>query len=149
MYKDTEGIPTIGYGLNLTRKDAPKMLEIVGANYERVMSGKQELTTHQVNLLYDLDRGNLDYWARFCVKNYDSHPQEVKNIIAEMAFNCGATGFKRFKKTIKALEAQDYRTAADEMKDSKWYKQTGNRAVELVGKMRDAAKKYQKPNLSK
>lgn len=140
VYKDTNGILTIGYGFNLNRKDASKMLENVGANYDKIVNGKEELSESQAHLLYLSDRPNMDNWARFCVKNYDSHPEDVRDVIVEMVYNCGATGFKGFKKTISALEKYDYKTAADEMVRSKWYKQTGNRAKELVNKVRNAYK---------
>ena len=46
-------------------------------------------------------------------------------VVADMVFNLGFTRFRGFVKTIQALESQDYDTAADEMVDSRWYRQTG------------------------
>lgn len=57
-------------------------------------------------------------------------------VIADMVFNLGFTRFRGFKKTIQALEAGAYDTAADEMADSRWYRQTGRRAKKLVQIMR-------------
>jgi len=37
---------------------------------------------------------------------------------------------------LKGLEEKDYNKAADEMLDSRWYKQTPNRAKELSNMMR-------------
>ncbi len=57
-------------------------------------------------------------------------------IVADMVFNLGFTRFRGFVKTIRALEIHDYDTAADEMADSRWYRQTGRRAKKLVEAMR-------------
>ena len=54
-----------------------------------------------------------------------------------MAYNLGVDGLLKFKKMWKALEKQDYQTAAEEMKDSKWYHQVGRRSKYLYKKMKD------------
>lgn len=57
-------------------------------------------------------------------------------IVADMVFNMGLPRFKGFIKTNKALEDGDYQLAAEEMKDSKWFRQTGRRAYRLVTAMK-------------
>ena len=39
---------------------------------------------------------------------------------------------------IAAVKSRDWETAADEMKDSRWYHQVGGRSVRLVQRMREA-----------
>lgn len=64
-------------------------------------------------------------------------PEEIKNILTNMAFNLGQNRLSGFKKMLAAVKAGDYDKAADEMKDSKWYTQVGNRSKRLVERMRD------------
>ena len=59
----------------------------------------------------------------------------AKEIIIEMVFQLGETGVSKFKNMIKALKIPDYQTAAIEMLDSKWAKQTPNRAAGMSAEM--------------
>ena len=64
---------------------------------------------------------------------------KANEIILEMVFQLGKTGVSKFKKMWEALSGQDYNKAADEMLDSKWAKQTKNRAESLAKIMRSLA----------
>jgi GH24 family phage-related lysozyme (muramidase) len=66
--------------------------------------------------------------ARENVKTFDRQPTEVKKIIVDMAYQNGKAGQKKFEKTIDALNRFDYITASKEMKDSRWYDQSGQRS---------------------
>ena len=59
----------------------------------------------------------------------------AKEIIIEMVFQLGETGVSKFKNMIKALKIPDYQTAAIEMLDSKWAKQTPERAQGMSSEM--------------
>jgi lysozyme len=64
----------------------------------------------------------------------------AREIVIEMVFQLGETGVSKFKNMLKALEeGPDYKTAATEMLDSRWAKQTPNRAKEMSGHMRSLA----------
>lgn len=113
-YHDTVNKLTIGYGRNLddmgiTEAEAEAMLN---NDIERVM-------------------GNLEK-----VEWYTGLDDARKAVIVDMAFNMGLPRLFKFKKMIAAIKAGDYETAADEMVNSKWYGQVGERAVELVAVMR-------------
>ena len=69
--------------------------------------------------------------------NWRDWPEEVKLIIANMAFNLGITRLQKFKKMFAALNAGDYKTASEEGLDSKWAKQVYNRAKRLMNRLRD------------
>ena len=60
-------------------------------------------------------------------------------VLINMCVNMGWPRLSRFKKMRAALGASDFEGAADEMKDSAWYGQVGDRAKELVGMMRSGA----------
>lgn len=57
-------------------------------------------------------------------------------VVAEMAFNLGPSGLMNFTSMLAALKAGDYETAADEMLDSAWARQVGDRAKRLSAEMR-------------
>ena len=58
--------------------------------------------------------------------------KKAKEVIIEMVFQLGKTGVSKFKNMWKALKKKDYKKASFEMLDSKWAKQTPNRANELA-----------------
>ena len=59
----------------------------------------------------------------------------AEEIIIEMIFQLGKTGVSKFKNMWKALSALEYSTAASEMLDSRWAKQTPNRAQAMSAEM--------------
>jgi len=59
----------------------------------------------------------------------------AKEIIIEMVFQLGETGVSKFKNMLKALKVPDYQTAAIEMLDSRWAKQTPERAAVMSSEM--------------
>ena len=59
----------------------------------------------------------------------------AEEIIIEMIFQLGKTGVSKFKNMWKALSGLDYTTAAIERLDSRWAKQTKNRAEAMSAEM--------------
>ena len=53
-----------------------------------------------------------------------------------MMFNLGRTRLSKFKGMKRGVDAKDWNAAADEMVDSRWYRQVTNRADRLVERMR-------------
>lgn len=60
-----------------------------------------------------------------------------RNVILEMAYQMGVGGVKNFKKAIAAIEASDWKTAADELADSEWARtDSPARAKKLIDQFR-------------
>jgi len=59
----------------------------------------------------------------------------AKELIIEMVFQLGKTGVSKFRNMWKHLSALEYSLAANEMLDSRWAKQTPNRAQNMSNKM--------------
>jgi lysozyme len=59
----------------------------------------------------------------------------ARNIVVEMVYQMGAYGVSKFKGMLKALQDGDYKQASVEMLDSKWAKQTPNRAKRMAERM--------------
>ena len=110
VYKCTEGYDTIGYGF------AIKDLEIDEDIAEMILIRKLDNLMNRIQKTF--------HWWR-------SAEDEVKNVVVEMCYQLGISGFSKFKKTIDHLGNKRYGKAAVEMLDSKWAKQTPNRAIEL------------------
>ena len=110
VYKCTEGFDTIGYGF------AIKDLELDEDIAEMILMRKLDLLMNRIQKTFD--------WWR-------SAEDEVKNVVVEMCYQLGVSGFSKFKKTIDHLEHKRYGKASAEMLDSKWARQTPNRALEL------------------
>jgi lysozyme len=56
-------------------------------------------------------------------------------VILDMAYNLGISGVLMFKKMWAEIGRAYFRAAADEMLDSKWAKQVGDRADRLASIM--------------
>ena len=69
----------------------------------------------------------MEWW-----KGLDDTRQRV---LANMAFNLGLPRLSNFVKFLTAVQKSDWEKASEEMMDSKWATQVGNRAVRLKEKM--------------
>ena len=68
--------------------------------------------------------------------DFNELPEEVQRIIANMMFNMGRPRLSKFKGMKAGVDNRDWNAAADEMVDSRWYRQVTNRAERLVKRMR-------------
>ncbi len=132
VYKDSEGIPTIGVGFNLSRNDAKAKIEDLGIDYNKVLTGDQELTDAQIDKLLTADIEVAIAGARSVVKNFDSLSDVRKRVVSDMVFNLGKAGFSQFTKMISAIEERNFDDAAKEMKNSKWCSQVKSRCTALA-----------------
>ena len=129
VYRDSKGHPTVGVGFNLDRGDARKVLASVGADYDRVRAGAQDLTDAQIDALLDVTLRGAMETVRAAVPGFDALKPAQQDGLMDMAFNLGSGGFPKFQKMIAALNAGDARTAAAEAKDSLWAQQVGPERV--------------------
>lgn len=113
-YTCPAGFLSIGYGRNLQTNGIDRA------------EGEFLLSNDIADAIADAER--LPYFA-----SLDPVRQMV---ICDMIFNMGASKVAKFVKMHEALERKDYRAAADEMVDSRWFKQVGRRSRKLVKAMR-------------
>jgi GH24 family phage-related lysozyme (muramidase) len=134
IYFDTKGRPTMGIGHLITKKD-PEYCHAQELSLKRV--SKVEISKERADELFKQD---LEICIDNCKKaflNFDKMKEELQLIIANMMFNLGITKFKKFENLIAAINKKNYSKAADEMKDSLWYKETKGRAARLTQEMRN------------
>ena len=67
--------------------------------------------------------------------NFDDLPEDVQRVLANMSFQLGRPRLSKFRKMIAAVEMQDFAEMANQMEDSRWYKQTTNRAQRLIDRV--------------
>ena len=126
IYKDHLGYPTFGVG-HLVLESDPEYGSEVGTlvSEERVKECFErdlDIAIEECNQLYEDGRfGDL--------------PDEVQQILVNMMFNMGRTRLGGFKNFRKALEAEDWKQAGIEGRDSKWYRQVTNRAERLMERL--------------
>jgi len=63
--------------------------------------------------------------------------EKAEEILIEMVFQLGKTGVSKFKNMWKALSELNYVGASYEMLDSRWAKQTPNRAKAMAKTMKE------------
>lgn len=124
VYKDTLGKRTIGYGHLCT-------------DNEKWEDGKA-YTIEYLNDVFEGDFNEAIRQTEQLIGNLVLH-KEANEIIIEMVFQLGMSGVSKFKKMWAALKDQNYTEAANQMLDSKWAKQTPNRAQDLAEIMRGLA----------
>ena len=83
--------------------------------------------------LQDAIRGAKELMDEHGCADIDERAEEI---IIEMVFQLGRTGVKKFRNMWKALSEQNYIGASFEMLDSKWAKQTPNRAKDMADQMK-------------
>jgi len=131
VYKDSLGIPTIGIGFNLTRPDARKIIQSVGAEYDAVLAGIDGLSDEQIKKIFNITIKIAYEDAKRWIPNYDSLPKNIKLAVLDLSFNMGYNRLSGFFKTKEYILKKDYKAAANELMDSKWAKQVGNRAKSI------------------
>lgn len=105
VYLDSLGFPTIGYGtkLPITEEEASVLLGL------------------RLNIMKTQLEDRISHF-----------PIEIQDVLIEMAYQMGVKGLLNFVNMFHALNNKDYKMAADEMLDSRWYEQTPKRAEELA-----------------
>jgi len=121
--KKHEGYATVPY---YDTAEPPKLTVGYGRNISAVPFSEDEIELMFNNDLSRARRGAASFTA---YKDLDRTRQEV---IVEMVFQMGVTGVSKFKKFLRAANDHDWATAAEEMLDSRWHKQTPGRAKELA-----------------
>tara|TARA_A100001201_G_scaffold67008_1_gene62403 strand:+ start:299 stop:742 length:444 start_codon:yes stop_codon:yes gene_type:complete len=124
IYRDHLGYPTFGVGHLITEKDEEWGLAVgTPIPKKRVL----ECLDKDIEIVCtELDK-NMKWW-----KELDDVRQRV---LANMAFNLGLPRLSKFVNFLTAVQDSNWEKAADEMMDSKWANQVGDRAVRLSKKM--------------
>ena len=126
IYLDHLGLATFGVG-HLVRKEDPEYGWEVGTpvDADRCV---EAFNTDIETVLSD---------CKLLYSDFEDLPEEAQRIIANMMFYMGRPRLSKFKGMKRGVDARDWNAAADEMVDSRWYRQVTNRADRLVERMRN------------
>jgi lysozyme len=125
IYLDHLGLPTFGIGHLITKSDE-EYGEDVGT----------PVSDDRVKECFESDVKQVIKDCQILYNDFNDLPEEAQLIIANMMFNMGRPRLSKFKGMKRGVDARDWNQAADEMVDSRWYKQVTNRANRLVERMR-------------
>lgn len=117
-YKDSAGIWTIGYGYNL---ESHGVLDLYPGATFKICREQAEVWLSEELAVAEQD-------ARYLYSAFDSFPDAIKATLIDLAYNMGRSSLSSFKNMNAAIARQDWRVVAEELKDSKYYRQTGHRA---------------------
>ena len=126
IYLDHLGLPTFGIG-HLVVEGDPEYGQAVGT----------PVSESRVNECFDKDVEIMLGECRILYDDFDDLPEEAQLIIANMMFNMGRPRLSKFVGMKRGVDDRDWNAAADEMVDSRWYRQVTNRADRLVERMRN------------
>ena len=126
VYLDHLGNPTLGVG-HLITEDDPEFGLSVGTPVFKARVWKL--------LRKDIDQAINDSKTFYGASEFDSWPEEVRQIVVNMMFNMGINRMRGFVNFRAALERGDWKDAAKEGRDSLWYRQVTNRAERLMQRM--------------
>lgn len=132
VYLDSKGIPTVGIGFNLLRPDAKSMISNLGLDYNKVLSGTQDLSNQQMHDLFNASLKIAYADAKKYIPSFDNLPRDIKLGVLDMSFNLGFNRLSKFIKTKEFIMKGDYKSAANELKNSKWATQVGKRANNII-----------------
>lgn len=114
-YMCPAGYPSVGHGRNL---DYFPLEE--GEPYPMTLEYSKEWTLKQLTQV----RKDIIIKNPWVVLQ----PPAVRVLLTDMGYNMGVHKLMKFKKMLAALKAKSYLEAAEELKDSLYYTQTGRRA---------------------
>ena len=113
-YRDHLGFWTIGYGFPIDeRRGGGLPKDIANAWLEKVIADIEESLDREI------------FWWRTLTESR-------QRALINMAYQLGVSGLMRFQNMLAALRDADYATAAKEALDSKWAKQTPQRARRMA-----------------
>lgn len=116
----------VGIGHNLT------------GNNQVVMTSRKYTKT-EVDSFYRVDLSNALRAARAGVTDFDQLDDQVKQVVINLIWTVGPSGFESFINFRKALSNRHYRTAANELASSRWATQVSRARVEWsVGVLKSA-----------
>lgn len=127
-------VMTVGHGINVEESHNKKLLP------KDVVEGKRPITDKEdegaVKANQKISASDSDKFGGPGFRKLDKRAQGV---IEDMHYNMGMNRMGKFKKLKEATNVGDYRRMADEVENSLYYKQTGNRAKEHVKTLKDLA----------
>lgn len=134
VYKDTEGFWTVGIGHLLTKNPSKEIAiqeldKLVGRKTGGIISLKEAEKIFAADVL-KAEQGIAGNKVLSPV--YNSLDPVRKMALVNMVFQMGVAGVAGFTNSMNLLLAKNWKQAAINLAQSKWYKQTPNRAKRVI-----------------
>lgn len=134
IYKDTEGYWTTGIGHLLTKD--PRIV-VAQKELDKIIgrSTMGRITQEEAEDLFALDVLQVEkgIQGNSTLKPvYDSLDAVRKDALKNMVFQMGVAGVAGFKNSLRYLQGKQWEVAAANLKQSRWFKQTPNRANRVI-----------------
>lgn len=126
-YHCSEGFRSIGFGRKLSSIKYEPLTN-------QVANEKEEL-----KFLRERNAENIGRIVAYNAKAWNNCNMARQAVLLSLAYQLGIAGLMKFKKMWLALERNDFESAAKEMLDSLWAKQTPNRARRQAKTMKDGS----------
>jgi len=126
LYNDHLGFPTFGIG-HLVIESDPENGQEVGT----------PVSESRVIEAFEQDVQTVLSDCTILYPDFEELPEEAQQVIANMMFNMGRPRLSAFKGMKAGVDSREWNEAADQMVDSRWYRQVGARAERLVERMRN------------
>lgn len=124
IYNDHLGYATFGIGHLVIDSDKEKGLAV-----------GTPVTEERVHEVFEKDVQTVIEDCEKLHEGWNTYPETVQQVIANMMFNMGYTRLSKFKNHNLALQCGDWEKAAVEGRDSRWHLQVTNRAERLMSRL--------------
>jgi len=125
LYLCSEGHLTGGIGHLITEWDAEY--------YDKPIGTKVEIDQVDDWFAKDIKVSVKDCEDLF--SNFNDLPEDIQHVLINMSFQLGRPTLSKFKNMIAAVHEEDYQEMANQMEDSRWFRQTPNRAQRLIDRV--------------
>lgn len=134
IYKDTEGYWTIGIGQLLTKDPS---LAVAKAELDKLMNRKCDgvITKAEAEDLFQKSVLKAEKGIQgnnLLAPVFASLDPVRQDALVNMVFQMGVAGVAGFTNSMKLLKAKQWEQAAVNLAQSRWYKQTPNRAKRVI-----------------
>lgn len=126
-YKDSLGLWTVGIG------------HLIGDGKSLPASWNREFSKEEVLGLFEKDYAHHRKAAER-IPGFEKMNTVGQGAMTDLTFNMGPAWINKWPNTRKKLEQGDMQAAAENLEDSKWYGQVGNRAPTIVNMVRQGMK---------
>lgn len=138
VYLCTEGKRTWLYGRNISDRPITEEEWLILEDLLKHEDGGQY---EWAGILFGQELARLRRGLNAYAVYFDEMPEEVATIILNMTYNMGITRFNpdKWPKFFVAIKNKDWKQAAIEGRDSKWFTQVGRRSKRLMNSLENVA----------
>lgn len=134
LYKDTEGFWTIGIGQLITKNPSK---DVARAELDKLMGRvcNGRITRVEAETLFNrsVEKARAGVMRNAKLKPvYDSLDEVRRCALINMVFQMGEAGVAGFTNSLRLLQQKKWDEAAVNLAQSRWYKQTPNRAKRVI-----------------